>query len=204
MAKFPGVGGFSLAGGASSRMGRDKALLELGGVPLVVRAVRLLEPLVESPAVIALPARFNGLGLRVIADEKPGLGPLGGIATALRITVHSWNLIVACDLPYLTADWLSYLIERAISSRDDAVLPVSDGGPEPLCAMYHQRALAAIAPALARGVRKITDGLTGLAILQIAPLEVKAFDSGGQLFKNINSVEEYEAARAAFLRETGK
>ena len=185
-------------------MGRDKALLELGGVPLVARAVRLLESLVESPAVIALPARFDGLGLRVIADEQPGLGPLGGIATALRITAHPWNLIVACDLPYLTADWLSYLIERAKSSRADAVLPVSDGGPEPLCAMYHQRALAAIASALARGVRKVTDGLAGLTVLRIAPSEVKAFDSGGQLFKNINSVEEYEAARAAFLRETGK
>jgi molybdenum cofactor guanylyltransferase len=204
MLEYPEVGGFVLAGGASLRMGRDKALLELGGVAMIVRAVRLLEQLVDSPVVIASPSRFDGLGLRVVADDEPGLGPLGGIATALRVSAHSWNLIVACDLPYLTTEWLSFLIQRAAKSPVDAVLPQSGSGVEPLCAMYHKRALPAVTSALAHGVRKITDGIAGLAILSLAPSESKAFDSGGLLFKNINTREEYEAARAAFSRKAGK
>jgi molybdopterin-guanine dinucleotide biosynthesis protein A len=204
MARFANVGGFILAGGESSRMGRDKALLEWDGEPLLLRAARLLGPLVGAPLVIAPPARYENLGLRLVADDNPGLGPLGGIATALRISLHPWNLVIGCDLPYLTPEWLAFLIERALASSADAALPVSAAGAEPLCAMYHRRAADAISAALGRGVRKVTDGLAGLAVLYLASDEWKAFDSGGRLFKNINAPAEYDAARAAPNRKAGK
>src|SRR5271156_5541718 len=104
------VAGFILAGGASSRMGRDKALLELGGVPLIVRTARLVESVVGSATVVGDSAAFRALGLRTIADDWPGTGPLGGIATALRASSAPWSLVVACDLPDLTEAWLGIRI----------------------------------------------------------------------------------------------
>jgi len=179
-------------------MGRDKALLEFGGIPLIVRAAQLLEPLVGPPTVVAPAGRYQDLGLHTVPDDHSGFGPLGGIATALRIHASPWNLVVGCDLPYLTAEWLGFLIERAQASTADAVLPENARGLEPLCAMYHKRGEAAIRAALERGVRKVTDGLAGLAVLTIPPSEWKGFDSEGRLFKNINTLEDYEESRAAF------
>jgi molybdopterin-guanine dinucleotide biosynthesis protein A len=204
MPRFDEIGGFILAGGTSSRMGRDKALLELGGTPLIVRAARLLEPLVGPPTVIGPPARLNGLGLNGVADDCPGLGPLGGIATALRISADPWNLVIGCDLPYLTTDWLNFLIRRASGTDAGAVLPEGERGAEPLCAMYHKRAGAAIAAALARGIRKVTDGLAGVVVLKLAPAEWKAFDSHGRLFKNMNTPEDYAEARKVFSEEAAR
>jgi molybdopterin-guanine dinucleotide biosynthesis protein A len=177
-------------------MGRDKALMDLGGVSLIERAWRLVESVTGTPTVIGSPERFRALGLRAIADDSPGAGPLGGIATALRESSAPWNLIVACDLPYLTKDWLAYIIERGAASEADAVVPMNERGAEPLCAMYHKRSEHAIREALARGTRKITDGLSGVRVENIERAEWKAFDSEGYLFKNMNSPGDYEEARA--------
>lgn len=200
-AKFRQVNGFVLAGGSSTRMGEDKALLPLAGKPLLLRTAELLSPLVASVTVIGDPARYASLGLAVVPDDAPGLGPLGGIATALRISSAEWNLIVGCDMPYLTVAWLEFLMSRALASRADAILPQSDGGPEPLCAMYHARCAPVIAAAIARGVRKVTDGLAGCALEMIPPAEWKAFDSGGSLFKNMNTPADYAEARSRFERK---
>ena len=196
MARFNHVAGFILAGGASSRMGRDKAWLELGGRPLLVRTAQLLEPLVAPVTVIGPPERYSGLGLRVVPDDRAGLGPLGGISTALSLSSSPWNLILGCDLPYLSAAWLEHLVARALASAADAVLAETANGPEPLCAMYHQRCGPAIAAALGRGVRKVTQGLAGLVVETITAAEWKAFDSDGWLFKNMNTPADYTEAQA--------
>jgi molybdopterin-guanine dinucleotide biosynthesis protein A len=203
-ARIENVGGFILAGGASSRMGRDKAFIELDGEPLILRAAKLLEPIVGRATIIGPPERFASLGLHAIPDDHPGFGPLGGIATALRAATHSWNLIIGCDLPFLTGDWLEFLIQRALESRADAIVPLSEHGAEPLCAMYHQKAGAHIRAALEKGVRKITQGLEGLAIVNLAPNESKPFDSAGLLFKNINTPDDYDSLLVDFDRKFEK
>jgi molybdopterin-guanine dinucleotide biosynthesis protein A len=194
------IGGFILAGGESSRMGRDKALLELNGEALIVRVTRLLESVAGACAVIGDTVRLEGLALRVVADDFPGAGPLGGIATALRASSVEWNLIVACDLPYLTREWLEFLIGRALRSDADAVVPMNERGAEPLCAMYRKRAEGAIRAALDRGTRKVTDGLADVRIEFIEPGEWKGFDSDGLLFKNMNSPADYEEAKAQLAK----
>jgi molybdopterin-guanine dinucleotide biosynthesis protein A len=182
-------------------MGRDKALLTLNGEPLLLRAARLLAPVVSSVTVIGPPERYASLGLRVVPDDVAALGPLGGISTALRVSSAPWSLVLACDLPYLTAPWLEFLISRALAGNSDALLPENVRGPEPLCAMYHARCAPVVAAAIARGTRKVTDGLAGL-VVEILPLvEWKAFDSGGCLFKNMNSPRDFAEARAHFERE---
>lgn len=198
------IAAFILAGGESSRMGRDKGLLELGGVPIVVRSARLVESVGAVPVVVGSPETYHELGLRAIRDDWPGAGPLGAIATALRASESPWNLILACDLPYLTRNWLTFLIERTRRSKADAILPVGRGGVEPLCAMYGKNCEPAIWLALDRGVRKVTDSLAHLLVDYIEPREWKIFDSDGFLFKNMNTVAEYEEAKARLNpRHTG-
>ena len=196
MTKADQIQAFILAGGSSSRMGSDKALLEWNGEPLILRAARVLAPLVASVTVIGDAARYSSLGLAVVPDDVRGLGPLGGIATALRVSRLPWNLVVGCDLPYLTAAWLEFLISRTLASRADVLLPEGPRGPEPLCAVYHPRCAPVISAALERGVRKVTDGLAGLVIETVPHAEWKAFDSDWCLFKNMNSPADYEWARA--------
>ena len=190
------VEGFVLAGGESSRMGREKALLDIGGEAAIVRAARLVESVTGDKAtVIGESAAIRALGLQTVGDDWPGAGPLGGIATALRVSRAPWSLVVACDLPYLTKAWLEFLVARAVASEADAVLAMNTRGAEPLSAMYHERAEAAIRSALTLGTRKVTDALEKLRVEQIEAAEWKAFDSDGYLFKNMNSPEDYEEAR---------
>jgi molybdopterin-guanine dinucleotide biosynthesis protein A len=186
-----------LAGGKSSRMGRDKALLELGGVSLVERAARLTESAAGSATIVGTNEAFGGLGLRVVADDWPGSGPLGGIATALRVTEARWNLVIACDLPYLTRAWLEFLVRSAARAESGvgAIVPMNERGAEPLCAMYAKESEQAIRAALEGGTRKVTDGLAGLRVKYLEPGEWKGFDSEGLLFKNMNSPEDYEEAQ---------
>jgi molybdopterin-guanine dinucleotide biosynthesis protein A len=202
--------GFILAGGESSRMGVDKGLLEIAGVPMIVRAARLLESVVRAPAVVVgTPEKYRGLGLRAIGDDWPGCGPLGGIATALCASEADWNLIVACDLPYLTREWLEYLLQRARDSAEEAVVPknlapANKRGAEPLCAVYHRGCEPALRRALERGVRKVTDGLAELRVEVIEPARWKGFDSDGLLFKNVNKPADYEEAKAKFAGRAEK
>src|ERR1700693_1012355 len=190
------VAGFVLAGGKSSRMGRDKALLEIDGVTLIVRAVKLVQAVLDEPTVIASRAGYESLGLRMVGDDFPGYGPLAGVATALCISQKRWNLVVACDLPYLTKAWLEYLIERALKSEADAVVPMNVRGPEPLCAMYHKNAEKRIRTGVEGGIRKVTDSFANLCVEHVEPDEWKAFASGGLLFKNVNSPADYKEAKA--------
>lgn len=196
MAKLEAVAGFILTGGASVRMGRDKALLEIGGVPLALRTARLLESLVGRATLIGPPERYAALGLPAVADDEPGQGPLGGIATALRISEYDWNLVVGCDLPYLTAAWLEFLIAAALRVKADALIPQSaHGRAEPLCAMYHRRCLPTIQVELGLGIRKVTTGLAALAVASLPYEQWKQFDSHGHLFKNMNTPEDYDEAK---------
>ena len=120
---------------------------------------------------------------------------MGGIATAVRTASAEWNLVIACDLPYLTREWLDFLMKRALGSGADAILPMNERRAEPLCAMYHKRCEAPIRAALDRGTRKVTDGLADVRTEFVAPAEWKGFDSEGLLFKNMNSPADYEEAK---------
>jgi molybdopterin-guanine dinucleotide biosynthesis protein A len=200
--RYRQVAGFILAGGASSRMGRDKGLLDFGGVPLILHTAQLLEPLVAEVTVVGSASRYAKLGLRGIADDaqaqcgpvRPGCGPLAGIATALAATHSHWNLIVACDLPYLSAEWLAWLLSRALRSRGEAVVPRTERGIEPLAAAYRRECGAPIAAALARGVRKVSDAIEELRVDLVSPREWRRVDPSGLNLRNVNAPGDYEEA----------
>ncbi len=149
MATFPHVEAFLLVGGKSSRMGRDKALLEFSGTPLVQRMANLVAPLVSkttlaTAASSAFPVntkRYFDLGLPTVADRWPNFGPLGAIATSLAVAQTPWSLILACDMPFLTVEWLTFLLNQIPHTIiEDAIVPETARGLEPLCAVYNSAA----------------------------------------------------------------
>jgi molybdenum cofactor guanylyltransferase len=203
MAPRDGIAAYILAGGQSSRMGRDKAMLAPGGTPLLMRTAALLAPLTGPPIIVGPPTRYAALGYDVIPDDGASIGPLGGIATALRHSNQGWNLIVGCDLPFLTSRWLDYLIGRAVESNADTVIPQSAAGLEPLCAMYRKTCVTPLLAAIARGTRKVTDAFAALKIETVTPQEWKPFDESGHLFKNMNTIEDFAEADAILEDEPG-
>ncbi len=194
------VAGYVLAGGGSTRFGRDKALVEVGGKPMLERMIELLRGVTKQVKIVAVPGKYVAFGAEVIEDRWPGEGPLGGIITGLDDSAtnavrHEWNLIVSCDMPFLTSDWLRFLSERAAKSNAQVLLPHSASGPEPLCACWQTGAAAKLRSGFERGVRKVTEGISLLHAEVLDEADWKRFDSAGRLFWNMNTVADYEEAR---------
>lgn len=202
----PRVNGYVLAGGASSRFGTDKALAELQGKSMVQRTIDLLASVCSGVAIVAPSAKMSGSETETIQDRWPGEGPLGGILTALlharkKNAKESWNLIVSCDMPFLTAEWLHFLTERASESGAEAAIPKSAQGWEPLCSCWQASATEMILPLFEAGTRKITDALNVLHVEVLDEKDWKRFDTNGRLFWNMNTVADYEEARRVIATE---
>jgi len=153
--------------------------------------------------------QYQGFDVDIIADRWPGEGPLGGILTAFDVSAKSpgkpeWNLIVSCDMPFLTNDWLTYLCERAIASEAEVVVPRSPQGLEPLCACWRTNAAEPLRAAFERGVRKVTEGMALLRAEVLDEHEWKRFDSAGRLFWNMNTQNDYEEARRILEGRAGE
>jgi molybdopterin-guanine dinucleotide biosynthesis protein A len=171
--------GFVLAGGKSSRMGRDKALLPFRGGALAGHVAAAVAAAAGSVVLIGDPRKYRSLGYAVLPDRRPGAGPVGGIETALSYTAADWNLVLACDMPAISAEFLRGLLDAAehLNAGPSGLL-------EPLSAVYHRRCLAALRGALDAGVRKITDALAGLEVARWTVDDAACFE-------NLNTPEEW-------------
>jgi molybdopterin-guanine dinucleotide biosynthesis protein A len=181
-----------LAGGASSRMGRDKALLAYSDSTLVEYVAQAVRQAVGSVALIGDPDRYAAMGHPVYRDEVPGCGPLGGVYTAVRVSRADWNMVVACDMPGISAAALGGLLDPEARPESNCIMAVGPGGePEPLCALYHWRSL----PALDRAIRdkrfKMRDLVSELAV-ELRPLEAA-------VLANVNTPGEW-----AEFKENGR
>jgi molybdopterin-guanine dinucleotide biosynthesis protein A len=166
-------------------MGRDKALLPFLGSTLGESVAHRVELAAGSVVLVGNPSKFGGLGYEITPDLYPGEGPLGGILTVLQHTRTAWNLILACDMPAVTVEFLNGLLEVAEQSEGDALIPVGPSGRlEPLCAVYHRRARQPLYAAFAGGTRRIT---TALGKIRIAVHEVAEV----ALFQNVNTPEDW-------------
>jgi len=212
MTQHSEVAAFILAGGASSRMGSDKALMKFAGETLIVRTARLLEPLVSRVTVIGPSGPYLRFGLQTVPDRIPGMrkvaayqGPLAGIVTALGVTSSPWNLILACDLPYLTGEWIELLLSRAVQSYAQAFLPRTPGGLEPLAAVYRREAYTPLAEAFRKGVRKVTDALALIPVETFALEDFGGFQHNDLVLMNMNTPEDLKSAEKWWsLREPQK
>jgi molybdopterin-guanine dinucleotide biosynthesis protein A len=141
------LSGLVLAGGASTRMGEDKALLVFEGRPLIQRVAERLAGAAD-PVLVATgrPGRLGSIGLPEVADAAPGRGPLGGLVAGLSASPHQLTAVVAVDMPYASPELLAFL--ASLHEDEDAVAPLGETGAEPLHAVYSQSALPAMQEAL--------------------------------------------------------
>jgi molybdopterin-guanine dinucleotide biosynthesis protein A len=166
-------------------MGRDKALLPFGAGVLAQHVAARVQSAAGTAILVGNPDIYSHLGFPVVADTQSGAGPLGGIHAALSHTTADWNLVVACDMPNVTAGLLLEILSAAEQCAADAVFPTGPSGrAEPVCAAWHRRALPAVACALERGVRKVTGVLGDIAIHSLLIEEVS-------YFQNVNTPEEW-------------
>ncbi|MBZ5535091.1 MAG: molybdenum cofactor guanylyltransferase [Acidobacteriia bacterium] len=193
------IAGFVLAGGKSSRMGEDKALIEVSGQTLVARSLGLLKSVCESTTLIGPRDRYSGLGLdvEIVEDAVEPCGPLGGILTGLRHSKHDYALFLACDLPFMTDRFLRYLVGAAMVEKPDIVVPVDGSGEyQPLCAAYSRTCLPAIESAIAARQYKVSSFYSSLQKLRVIGTgEIRHFSPDFRIFTNVNTPEELLAAK---------
>jgi molybdopterin-guanine dinucleotide biosynthesis protein A len=194
------MAGYILAGGASSRFGGDKALAVIGGRSMLKRMMDLLREVTEPVKVVAAPGKYALADAEIVEDHWPGEGPMGGIITALedakRVAAPAeWNLIVSCDMPFLTREWLAFLCDQARKSEAQVVLARSAHGMEPLCACWRTDTAEVLRGGFERGVRRVNEGITLLRAEVLDEVDWKRFDSAGRLFWNMNTAADYEKAR---------
>lgn len=176
--------GVILAGGQSSRMGQDKALLEVDGTTLLDRGIQLLRPHAREVLVIGDPAKYRPAHATVIPDDLPGLGPLGGIITALKHARYVRTLVLACDMPRIN-DRLLFVLKQGLVGEVDAVVPRHGTLVEPLAAAYHRHAIEAFEEQLAKDEGKMTDAL-GRVRTMYADLVPGNDGWPADLFRNLN------------------
>lgn len=179
-----------LAGGASRRMGRDKALIPIEGIPLIERVLAALDGLGAESILIANSDDYAHLGWPVWADVRPGLGALGGIYSALTHAAHPHVLVVACDMPWLQRPLLRHLI--SLRHTADAIVPQWEDLPEPLHAVYARSCQSAIEEQLAIGNLKVTGFFADVAVRYVPRAEIARFDPDGRSFTNLNTPEDLE------------
>ncbi len=188
------LSGVILAGGRSSRLGRNKAFIEFAGRPLIARVADLLRPLVSELVIVANESEpYLPFADRVVPDVVPGLGPLGGIYAGFLAVRGRAALFAGCDLPFVTAA-LYERLGRELGEADAAV-PFAGGEYEPLVAAYARSCLPAVETAMLLGRRRVVSFYSGVRLAVLAEQEVKTFGDPKTLFLNINSEDDYQRAK---------
>ena len=167
-------------------MGRDKALLEWRGETLIELALRKLRAVCSEVAIAGGGSDLARFG-RVIPDESPGNGPLGGIVTALETTAYEWNLFLAVDMPFVPEEALQALCAAA-GGAEMILLAQADGYVQPLCGIYSRRALPVLRRELETGRLKLKDAAAATGQCAYLQMGTEAW------FRNLNTPDDFRGA----------
>jgi molybdopterin-guanine dinucleotide biosynthesis protein A len=188
------VTGFVLAGGKSSRMGKDKAFLQLGGRTLLAHALAQSQAATENAWIVGSAKKFAPFG-PVVEDRYPERGPLAGIQAALAATLTELNLITAVDMPFLEPDFLRYLVTRARASPAVVVVPMAAGRVQPLCAIYRKSFAAVAERSLLAEKNKVGSLFSEVQTLVIEQEELERNGFAGEMFRNLNTSQDWQQAK---------
>lgn len=159
----------------------------------------VLREITASIVVVTTARRRAGArGVRIAVDRLRGAGPLGGIYTAIQFATPGVALVVAGDMPFLTAPFLRRLLAAAAGA--DAAVPRAADGWHPLCAVYTPGAAEPIRRRIESGRLKVIDALADLRVREVGPEEIARYDPDGTLFFNINTPDDYQRALGVLRR----
>ncbi|MGH2573321.1 MAG: molybdenum cofactor guanylyltransferase [Actinomycetota bacterium] len=186
------LAGLVLCGGESRRMGMDEALLALEGRPLVLRVAerlaRVADPILLAPG---RPGRLGDLGYQEVADKPPGTGPLAGLVAGLAASPHRLIATLAVDMPLASPEVFRLLAE--LHKGEDAVVPVTASGPEPLHAVFDAAALASLRASLSERRRGLREALSRLRVREVSEAEWREADQTGRFATNVNRASDLAA-----------
>ena len=187
-----------LAGGKSTRLGREKALELIGGESLIERVIGRVAPLSTEVILVMRPEQptlpvLAQPKVKAVTDLYPGKGSLGGVYTGLHYSSSFHNLVVACDMPFLNEALLRHLIE--LSPDFDVVIPLVEGNTEPLHGIYSKNCLVPIEALLKQGKLRIVDFFPSVRVRYVDATELNRFDPQHLSFFNINAEEDLTKAR---------
>ncbi len=193
------------AGGQSSRMGEDKALKPFQGRPLIQRVIDRVQPVADELLITTnRPEAYLFLGIPLVADLKPGRGPLGGLYTALVAARNSCVAVVACDLPFASAALLRASAGFLIQDAADVVIAESAEGFEPLHAVYRRETcIAPIETAIEEGKWRMISWFPRVNIRTLRPEELTRYDPEALAFWNVNTPEEFADAERRASGQSG-
>jgi len=186
------------AGGKSSRMGEDKALIHLAGIPLIERVLARIGGLADEILITTnRPETLAHLNLRMVGDEVPGAGALHGLKTALDAARGEIILVLSCDTPFVSRELLEHLIR---AQEADAIVPKDGDKYEPLQAVYNRaRCLPAVEAALVASERRMVSFYPQVHVLPIEEPILGELDPSGLSFFNVNTVEDLERAEQLLI-----
>jgi molybdenum cofactor guanylyltransferase len=186
---------FVLAGGQSTRMGRDKALLRLGGQTLLERALAVAHRIAPKVAVLGSRQKYATTGERIIEDQFPGCGPLAGIHAALVATDTDLNLILSVDMPFVPVEFFLYLLERARSHPPAQVTVPRVGGIIQGTSLACYRSFRIVCEnQLKLGLCKVEDAIRLASPGYVDEEEIRARGIGPNVFRNLNTPEDLTEA----------
>lgn len=188
-----------LAGGQARRFGgRDKGLLPVAGRPILDWQLDQLHRLTNDILLVGARPLDDREGLRRVSDRVPDSGPLAGLDAALGAARDDRLLLVACDMPFVTADFLASLL--ALSDSVDAVVPRTERGYHPLCAVYGRSCHPAVIRRLAERRLKMLDLFEELNVHVVGPEHVAMY-GGDRLLANVNTPDELDSLQALLGHE---
>ena len=183
-------------------MGRDKALLPLGGIPLIEHVLRRTAGLAEDVLITTnRPTNLAYLGVRLVLDREPGAGALPGLLTALEAAHGETVLLLACDVPFVCRPLLEHLLSLAHEAQ--VVVPHWNGNLEPLHAVYSRSCANAVRAAIRAGQQRVIDILPRVTQRVVDEAAIAQFDPDGWSFFNINTPQDLARAER-FLIERGE
>lgn len=186
------ITGIILAGGKSSRMGRDKGWIELNNKPLINYAIEALKPYCDQILISSNSKEYKSLGYPVFEDKIKNCGPLGGIYSSLLHSSTQRNMVLSCDMPLVSTELIKYVLDKCIEGK--LSLPIHGANfMEPLCAVYPLEAIQHLEKFIKEGKLKLIDLVNSIPTEQIM-IDPSNYFYHPDLFLNINRPGDLERA----------
>lgn len=191
------ITGIILAGGKNTRMGTNKAFLEIDGVRLIDKTINIYRQLFDDIIIVTNDplSYIEFTDATIVTDIYKGKGPLGGIYTGLFYSKNDYAFVSACDMPYLNEDFISYLTNQA--GKHDVIVPELVEGYQPLHAIYSRNCLPSIKRLLMLDKLKITGFYRDMRVMAVGEEQFHPFNKDGRLFQNLNTPEDVTKAQSS-------